>query len=332
MTFVHVSSADELRSALANAQGGETIQLAGGHYGDLSLSTSSGFDISFAANVTILSEDAQNPAVFSGLDLRGAANLTFEGVVFDYVFAAGDFIFEQPFKISDSQNITIRNSSFDGDVAVGVSAVDDGYAYAVGLAIRGSDGVIVEDNSVSQFHRGMTVLESSNISVVGNDIHAIRSDGMDFAEVVGVLIEGNHLHDFVASAASADHRDMIQFWTTGTDQPSRDIVIRNNILDVGAGDYTQSIFMRNELVDQGLAGAEMFYRNVLIENNFIVNGHLHGIAIGETAGLIIRDNSVLHADGGAIDGPDGGVEIPQISVVTTSTGVVITNNLTSNIS
>jgi len=332
MTFVNVSSADELRSALANAQGGETIKLAGGNYGELFLATSSGFDITFPANVTITSAEPADPASFSGLDLRGVANLTFDGIVFDYEFSAGDPLFQQPFKIlSGSQNITIRNSIFDGDVAEGVSTTADGYAYGVGLAIRGSTNVTIENNDISQFHRGITVLESADISVVGNDIHAIRSDGMNFAEVAGALIEGNHLHDFEASATSGDHRDMIQFWTNGTDQPSRDIIIRNNYLDIGDGDYTQSIFMRNDQVDQGFAGPEMFYQNVLIENNVIINGHLHGITVGETNGLIIRNNSVLHADGGTVDGPDGGVEIPQISVAVTSTGVIITNNLTSNI-
>jgi Ca2+-binding RTX toxin-like protein len=331
MAFVFVSSSGELKSALANAQSGDTIKLAAGNYGDLYLAASATSDVNFPAGVTITSADAGNPAVFSGMNLRGVANLTIDGVVFDYEFAAGDPIFLHPFSVSDSRNITIRNSTFDGDVAQGVSASDNGYASGVGLSVRGSTNVRLENNEVSQFHRGIIVLESADIAVVGNDIHGIRSDGMNFAEVDGVLIERNHLHDFVASAGSTDHRDMIQFWTNGTDQPSRDIIIRSNFLDIGQGDYTQSIFMRNDQVDQGLAGIELFYQNVLIENNVIINGHLHGIVVGETNGLMIRNNSVLHADGSAVDGPDSGVEIPQISVAATSTGVIITNNLTSNI-
>ena len=87
---------------------------------------------------------------------------------------------------------------------------------------------------------------------------------------------------------------MIQFWTSGTTSPSTNITIRGNILNSGAGDWTRSIFMRNEMVDLGLAGDEMFYQNILIENNVIYNAHAHGITVGETDGLTIRNNTILY--------------------------------------
>ena len=61
--------------------------------------------------------------------------------------------------------------------------------------------------------------------------------------------------------------------------------------------WTQSIFMRNEVVDQGLAGANMYYQNVLIENNIIYNAHTHGITVGETIGLTIDHNTALTEPG-----------------------------------
>ncbi len=327
---IRVTNTAELTQALATATGGETIVLAAGNYGRLAMIDSTRANFDFASNVTIRSEDPGSPAVVTGLDMRGASNITFDGITFDYTFVSGDQIYHRPFSISDSQNVTIRNATFDGDVAEGVSAIDDGYGYAIGLSIRGSEGVTVEDSEFFDFHRGMTVSESSGVTVRGNDVHSMRMDGLNFTEVTGVVIEGNHIHDFRGSLTSSDHRDFIQFWTNGTDSPSTDIVIRGNVLDIGDGDFTQSIFMRNEEVDWG-AGPEMFYRNILIENNVIVNGHLHGITVGQTTGLVIRNNSVLHDDGNRPDGVDGGVEIPRISVATTSTGVVITQNLTSTI-
>ena len=116
---------------------------------------------------------------------------------------------------------------------------------------------------------------------------------MNFAQVERVRIEANHIHDFNRVLESPDHADMIQFWTNGTTSPSSDITIRGNILNSGAGWFTQSIFMRNELVDSGKAEAEMFYRNVIIEDNVIINAHLHGISVGETAGLKIANNTVI---------------------------------------
>nr|WP_272911719.1 right-handed parallel beta-helix repeat-containing protein [Loktanella sp. M215] len=316
---------------MSKATGGETFLLNGGNYGDLSLNAKSGFNITFANDVTIASADPDHPATITGLDVRGARNLTFDGITFDYTFAAGDQIYERPFNVSGSQNITISNSTFDGDVASGVSDVSDGYGYAIGLSFRNSTGVSVENNEFFNFHRGLTVAESGDVVVSGNDIHDIRMDGMNFSEIDGVVIEGNYIHDFRGSPNSLDHSDMIQFWTNGTDSPSRDIVIRDNYLDIGNGSATQSIFMRNDQVDRGLAGAEMFYQNITIENNVITNAHLHGITVGETAGLAIRNNTVLHADGANVDGADASVEIPMINVSAASQNVVISSNAVAEI-
>ncbi|MHC0055787.1 right-handed parallel beta-helix repeat-containing protein, partial [Actibacterium sp. D379-3] len=101
--------------------------------------------------------------------------------------------------------------------------------------------------------------------------------------------------------------------------------------DLGEGNLTQSIFMRNELVDTGQAGEEMYYQNVVIEGNEIYNGHLHGITVGETAGLTVSNNSVLHADGNRPDGADDEVEIPTININSASTDVTITNNAVADI-
>jgi hypothetical protein len=328
---ITVSTLTGLYDALAHAKGGETILLAAGDYGKLSLSNKSGFDITFPSNVTITSADPGNPASFSGMDVKGAANLTLDGLTFDYTFAPGHSVYSRPFKVNGSDNITIRNSTFDGDVAQGVSATADGYGFAIGLSVGGSTGITLENNEIFNFHRGIVSGGCDNYTIVGNDIHSIRSDGMDFTQVSNTLIEGNYIHDFNRSLTSGDHADMIQFWTNGTTIPSENVTIRGNHLDIGAGDSTQSIFMRNDMVDLGLAGTEMYYRNILIEENVIVNGHAHGITVGETAGLTIRNNSVLHSDGGNVDGLDAAVEIPRINVAPVSTGVSITNNAMSTL-
>jgi hypothetical protein len=329
--IITVSTLDELYDALANAEGGETILLEGGDYGDFYLGGKSGFDTTFPSNVTIASADPENPAVFSSMDVRDSSNLTFDGIVFDYTFEAGDEIYYKPFSVTDSSNIVIQNSTFDGDVATGVSATSDGYGYAHGLTVRGCENVTVENNECYGFYKGMVFSESSGLVVVGNDLHSMRMDGMNFAEVTDVLIEGNYIHDFAGSPNSGDHCDMIQFWTNGTDSPSTDIIITGNILDIGEGTYTQSIFMRNELVDTGQAGEEMYYQNVVITDNLITNGHSHGITVGETDGLVISNNSVLHSDGGNPDGLDSSVEIPKINVSAASTNVTITQNATHSI-
>lgn len=331
MATITVRSLDELYQALAQANGGETIALAGGNYGDLFLAAKSGFSLSFPGNVTITSADPGNPAIFSGMDIRDVSNLTFDGITFDYEFATGDALFNRPFQVTSSNNITIRNSTFDGDVATGVSEIDDGYGYGFALGVRDSSGVTLENNEVFEFYRGFVVSDSNDVDVRANDIHTIRMDGLNFSQIDGVVIADNYLHDFNVSPNSLDHRDMIQFWTNGTTEPSRDILITGNHLDIGTGGYTQSIFMRNDQVDRGLAGPEMFYVNVEITNNIIVNAHQHGITLGETDGVIIRNNTVLHADGDNPDGLDNSVEIPRITVAEASKNVQIIENITSAI-
>ena len=330
--IINATNLSELYDALANATGGETIELAPGDYGDLVINGKSGFDTVFNSEVTLISADPENPAVFSKLTVEDAANITLDGVIIDYSFQQGDPLWTRAANVTDSSNITIRNSTFDGDLAQGVSNIDDGYGTGVGLSTRGSTKITIENNEFFDFHRGMTTTESSEIIVRGNDIHSIRSDGMNFSQVSDVLIEGNYVHDFSGSLKSSDHRDMLQFHTNNTDTPSTNITIRGNHFDIGEGDYTQSILMRNEEVDGGRAGEELFYQNVLIEDNVIVNGHTIGIRVGETDGLIIRNNSVLHADGAVQDGADQSVEIPRITVASDSINVSITRNITSDIS
>lgn len=331
MPDIFVKNTTQLNAALVNAQGGETILLAPGEYGDVALRGSGKYDFDYPDTVTIASADPSNPAVFSQLDVRNAGNITFDGIRFDYDFTAGDKIFFRPFSVSGSSDISIINSTFDGDKADRVSSADDGYGYAIGLSIRSSQNITIEGNEFFDFHRAVTVSESSDVRILENDIHSIRMDGLNFAQVTDVQIVGNYIHDFNGSPNSGDHSDMIQFWTNGTTAPSSGIVIRDNHLDIGNGTATQSIFMRNDQVDLGLAGEEMYYRDILIENNTIVNGHLHGIVVGATRGLSILQNTVVHADGRQVDGADGAVEIPRISVADLSENVEISGNITSNI-
>jgi hypothetical protein len=242
MTPVIVATAAELQSALQNAKGGETILLKGGDYGGLSTTANLGYDGPFASTVTIASQDPNDPATFSGLYLYNTGNIVIEDVVFDYTRSEDDVHFTRPFQVKDSTNVTIKNSVFDGDTKpyVSESGVEDlGWAY--GLSVRNASEITLEGNEFYDWIRGAVIDNVENIIVRENDVHDIRSDGMDFVNVQNVLIEDNHFHDFKAAYGSADHRDMIQFWTSGTTTPSTDIIIRNNLLDMGEGSYTQSI-------------------------------------------------------------------------------------------
>ena len=74
MATYNVSNSTQLKSALSKASGGNTVKLAGGSYGSLTLSKK------FGGNVTITSD---GNAKFSGMTLKSAGNVTINNVAFD---------------------------------------------------------------------------------------------------------------------------------------------------------------------------------------------------------------------------------------------------------
>ncbi len=321
---MRVRSAAELNQALGAARGGETIELAPGDYGPVRVSGRKDRLAGPPAPVVIKSADSARPARLSSIDLRHAQNLTFEGLELRYAFAPGDTVRAKPFSIRDSRMIAIVGSRFVGDVAAGAGEAADGFPTGIGLDVVASANIRIEGNQFSSWHRGAVFAQSVDLVVRGNEVRDLRSDGFNFAQVNNVLIERNRFLAFRTSLATGDHPDMIQFWTNQTKAPSTDIVIRENYIDIGDGPWTQSIFMRNEEVDNGRAGPEMFYRNITIVGNFIRNSHLHGITVGETQGLTITNNTLIQA---AASPRVPHVTVPVINVKPTSQNVRIEGNV-----
>ena len=79
MTTLSVSNKAQLLSALAGAKPGDTIALAGGDYGKISLDGSKYATkyLKYSGEVTIVSADAGDPAAPKGLSLNAVHNLTF---------------------------------------------------------------------------------------------------------------------------------------------------------------------------------------------------------------------------------------------------------------
>jgi len=323
-----ITDAAGLAEALAAAIGGETIRLAPGDYGRLALDVRRSPQVDFPRPVTLISADPANPAVFTEASLFGVGNLELDGLRFDYTYTPGDKIYRRPFDFRECRNLTIRNSVFDGDVPRGLSPDVDGLGYAFGLSVAKGQDVSILNNCIQGFYRGMVMGSGRNVLVAGNELVGLRMDGMNFVAMQDVRIEGNHIHGFRRSKLKADHADMIQFWTNGSETPSTGITIRGNLLLAGDGNSTQSIFMRNDLVDRELAGPEMFYRDILIEENVILNGHLHGITLGETKGATIRRNTLLRDPAFATRQTiDKTVTIPRISLKGASVGVEVVDNI-----
>ena len=122
-----VSNAQELRQALHRANGGETIELAGGDYGDLDLLTFKTWGVKaiYDSPVTITSADPEDRASFSGMDLREVKNLTFDNVVFDsdYAWSA---VWVAPFKYPEQRGHNDPQLALRGRAGLGDRRSDSG--------------------------------------------------------------------------------------------------------------------------------------------------------------------------------------------------------------
>lgn len=324
MAIFNVSNQSQLMSALQSASGGDEIRLASGDYGDLNLD-----DVSFNSAVTITSANDNNPASFSGMDLDNVNNLSFDNVVFDYTFNKTDALWGTHFSIDNSSNIDIGNSVFSGDLAQGLGKNDDGFGYGRGLIVSNSSDITVSESEFFNWWKAASFIESQNIEFTENEIHSIRSDGLNFREVKDVLVEGNYIHDFDGSLTSGDHKDFLQVWTTNTDTPTENLTIRGNVFDIGEGTWAQTIFMRNIEGERG--NTDLYYRNITIEDNTIYNSHANGIVVGATDGLVLQNNTLIQAGDPETRVTAASNVAPRISVSEDSSDVYIANNAASKV-
>lgn len=323
---VIVQSSEELAGVLSNpdlAKGtSKTIRLLPGSYKEVSIKGISG-------PLRLTAADPQDMPRLSRLTVVDSTNVMFDRIVFDLSFYPdrNEPLWKTPFRLGNSQEVTFSNVLFDGDIYPSASPVDNGFPGGRALVAQEMRGLRIIDSEIRNFWTGVTIFRSDDVVFKGNDVHSMRKDGINLAQVQNVLIEGNIFHDFDRSANSDDHSDFLQLFSTNTEKPSVGVSVRNNIFNSGHGLFTQSIFFRNELVDKGLAGEDMFYRDLLFENNVIVNAHLHGISIGETDGLIIRNNTLIRNRLSEGKGFSDELASPRIRVAPSSRNVRVEGNL-----
>jgi len=322
-----VTNSGELAQALKSVTGGDTILLKG----DEPFEINNQVGIKPESNVTITSFDPEQPATIATLLISKAENLTFDGLIFDSSSISDTRpTWLKDINVSASSNITIQNSDMRS-TADGPLTLDGEVARAASLgSITGSDGFSFVNNSVSNYNFGLLVLESTNTVIADSEFTQLQGDAIRLGGVQGVTIEGNYIHDPFGSDSEINHMDMIQIWSTRTTLVTQDVTITGNVLDAGDGAGTQSIFIRNERADTAEGDAsDLFYKNITITDNVIYNGHLHGITVGETDGVIVANNTLaLNPEAVMLSATNPGrLTSPSISVAGDSINVQITDNV-----
>ena len=317
---VTVSNATELAAAVRAATVDTTIVLKAGNYGKLYLGAWKQPSLTDSSHLTIVSENPKKPAVFSAMEMVGVKNVTVDGVVFDYNQKSGQGVSHRFAFVENSKNITISNSVFDGDHASGLSNAANGYGTGTALSFARTDDVTVTDNTFFNFHRGLVVEKTDNLVVRDNEFSDMSSDGIAVSGIRKGTIEGNYIHDFDANPKSTAHKDMIQVRNVNETVVTQDLVIRGNILDVGAGVATQSIYVGNTQ-----KSASMRYQNFTIEDNLIRNTHKNAITFSFIDGIKVKNNTVLMNDdqsGGSMQG----IYVPAVNIAN-ATKVTVSDNV-----
>jgi len=280
LTIYSVSTPAELTAALAIAVGGDRIEMAAGSYGVVTIGNS------YTSDVRITSADPLNQAIFNELHVTaGASHLDFDRLTFFYINDPGDPESYEPFTVTSATFIMFRNSIFKANLV-------GGFGFGKAMKAIGNTNFTLTRNETFNYERAASIGNSTNVTVSANNMHSLRSEGLNLFDLHTVLIEGNWIHDHKTNDALPEHPDMIQFWNTVEGQFSENVTIRGNFLDSGDGDWTQCIFVTNTAPT--MSPAE-YHRNFLIEDNVCYNAHLHGITVYQNIdGLTIRNNTLLY--------------------------------------
>ena len=269
-----VASREGLIDAIARADSGDRIMLAAGIYGAIDIRGKA-----WASDVTITSATPANPARIETLTVNASSHILIKSVIIGRALRNGEANYATFAVFRDAAAITLD------DVNVRGSMDNDASNDGNGINFVDSHTITVKRSRFEQLGRGVQASGSTDLVFADNIFYHMRSDGMNFANVQRVTLDGNQFSDFFVSPG--DHPDAIQFWTVGTTRASSDIIIRNNQILQGRGAGTQGIFLTDQV-------GTLPYRNVRIENNllYVYDGY-NGIMIGNGRQIEIIGNSVL---------------------------------------
>jgi hypothetical protein len=326
MATYTVQSSAELEATLKSAKGGDTILLAPGE----PYSLFAWYGLQYDAPVTITSLNPDNPAAISSFVLQNSKNITLSGLEFDGSGYNERAAWMSSLDVQRSTDIVIENSHFHSSADAFVSTSSDmSQRNNTGISLNDTKNVVFRDNVIEGYFHGLTVLVAENIEITNNTFTKIQTDGIRMGQVQGGLIEGNLLHDFLGVDEAVDHSDMIQLWSSNTWLPSENLTIRDNVLLANGGAASQGIFLNNEKFG---SDPNFIYKNILIENNVILNSMTNGIFVGATDGLMIVDNTLVpSANAYATIRGVQSQAAPLINLSTRSTVVTVENNIVTQI-
>lgn len=308
-----------LAELIRQAGPGDMITLAPGEYGDSGVNHR-------RSPLTLRSADPARPAIFRTFGVLDSSGITIDGVLIEFTPDAKTVSWSCAVNIQNSQDISFRKSRITGGPAVSGVAMEAtgtdrtgnviGIPTARGMCISGSQGVIVADNEVSKFHRGLVMNRISNVTLRNNDVHDMRTTAIVGSEVSDLLIEGNHLHDAHpwrwGETPAGDHADFLALWSNPrqTTPNARVSIIGNRFEQTDGKDILGMWFQGKE--------ASPFTDAVIAKNVFLI-ANLQGIMLWNTQGARIERNIMRRVG-------DNPKQSPGILLRSGTTGVTMSDN------
>ena len=327
---ITVSTLEELQDTydlLSHQSGGGTILLEPGDYGtwwQYAYGEPDGPE-----PVIIKSADPEKPAEFGHIFLRQMENIRIENVVIDGT-EDGVGVTGNDLYIYSSNNIQVVNSvlTFDADNALKDAGVilQDG-----AVLVRDSDGILFENNYIDGHLHGISVIQTKNADIIGNEVTNVMGDGFRGGGLQNVSISDNYMHTFYGIDQNLAHSDMIQIWGAYSYLLTENLTISGNTL-IADNDASQSIFIRNEEFGKEGDSTAGYYQNITITDNLIYNGHIAGISVSDTEGLVVDHNTLLwNQDATLAKAGEEGVNYEPFIVLRNTLDGTVTNNIVGDI-
>ncbi len=310
MSVITVTNSKELTAALSAAKGGDTIQLASGNYGDVSISGKT-----FATDVIIKSADANHPAVFNTLQIMKSSGIDFTGVTVNMASNSAANLDTPVVRLLNDDHISFHNDTVTAGLAnntLGGNVV--GLPTGRGFQIQASTNVTVDHTDINHVDHGIVLIGAKSLSITNDNIHDVRTSPISGTVLDHVTIDGNKFSNSNPyNWGHGDHADFIHLWTDPNQTTvATDIKITNNTLAQGTGTAILGISLEDN--------SKLGFSNVQIANNLIMDGNSQAIRVSHLENSSITGNTLLQTSGGAGDAP-------AITLTNTNHNVDVSDNV-----
>jgi hypothetical protein len=325
-----------LNASAVHAQDtGTTLWLAPGDYGAITLNAVN------SKNLTLRSArlGADRARFIASAQVLSIANLTgsltFRNIRIKRTSTTGDV----PWGIVVNLPASVANVTFDGCDIEGDDGKNTSHPLFVGFPtfhlfeITGSN-ILIKDCVLKTFRFGVNGLQGTqNVKITGCDISDASEDFIRFSGAEDIEMSFCHVYGARKDPDEGGHPDAFQIYQSAADSSaaaSKRIVVFGNIIETGGEfQFFQNIFINAERFRAQPSETEKQNQNIYVAHNYIFGAHLHGVTIGESDGIWVQNNTLVH-DIRTIIGSGGTFAAtwkPTVLVSTTSSNGVVSGNI-----